>query len=587
MSWTQIYTPLGSLLLSALVASLPVVVLLGLLALLRVRAHLAALAGLGTAVLVAVLIYRMPASFALASAINGAAFGLFPIGWIVLCAIFIYDITVETGKFEIIKQSIASLASDRRIQVLLIAFSFGAFIEGAAGFGTPVAISAAMLIGLGFKPLPAAGLALIGNTAPVAYGALGTPLIALATVTGLPLKDLSAMVGRQLPFFSIIVPFWLVWVMAGWRAMRDVWPVCLASGLSFAVVQFFVSNFHGPWVVDIAGSIASVLSLMLLLRFWQPRSTWRFADEVANDADGVPPSDAPPAGDTRSGVVATEAVMPVLMESDIPGARSSSVQAVHAMPSPPSTRESMIAWMPWLILSILVFLWGLPQVKAALNSLSMIQIHVPHLDKRIMRAPPVVPQPKAEDAVFVFNWLSATGTGLLFSGIISGLLLGLSPLNLVRIFGGTLKRVRFSLLTIAAMLALGFTTRFGGLDATMGLAFASTGVLFPFFSPMLGWLGVALTGSDTSSNVLFGDLQQITAQQLGLSPVLAAASNSSGGVMGKMIDAQSIVVASVATGQQGGEGEILRYVFLHSLTLAALVGLLVLGQAYVWPGLVP
>jgi lactate permease len=547
MNWTQIYNPLGSLLLSALVASLPVVVLLGLLAFFHVKAHIAAIAGLVTSLAVAMLVYGMPAPLAIASAANGAAFGLFPIGWIVLCAIFVYDITVETGKFEIVKETIAGLASDRRIQALLIAYSFGAFIEGAAGFGTPVAISAAMLIGLGFKPLEAAGIALIGNTAPVAYGALGTPIIALAKVTGLPLETLSAMVGRQLPFFSVIVPFWLVWAMAGFKGMREVWPACLASGLSFAVVQFLVSNYHGPWVVDIAGAIASILSLVLLLKFWQPRSTWRFVHEKAEE---------------------------IKPQSIDPARRY-------------SRREALIAWMPWIILSSLVFLWGLPQVKTFLNGISAIEIPVPGLNKMVFRAPPVVPQPKAEEAIFALNWLSATGTGLLLAGVISGLLLGLNPARLLGIFGRTFWRVRWSLLTIAAMLALGFTTRFGGLDATMGLAFASTGFLFPFFSPLLGWLGVALTGSDTSSNVLFGNLQQVTAQQLGVSPVLAAASNSSGGVMGKMIDAQSIVVAGVATGQEGGEGEILRYVFFHSLALAALVGILVMAQSYWFPGVVP
>jgi lactate permease len=553
MGWTQIYNPLGNQSLSALVAALPVVVLLGLLAFLRVKAHIAAIAGLITSLAIAILVYEMPARLAIASAANGAAFGLFPIGWIVLCAIFVYDITVETGKFEVIKETIAGLASDRRIQALLIAFSFGAFIEGAAGFGTPVAISAAMLIGLGFKPLEAAGLALIGNTAPVAFGALGTPIIALARVTDLPLESLSAMVGRQLPVFSIIVPFWLVWAMAGFKGMREVWPACLVSGLSFAVVQFLVSNYHGPWVVDIAGSIVSIFCTVLLLKFWRPRSAWRFAHERAGEEEATPVSPA----------------------------------------RKQSRREALIAWMPWIILSAVVFLWGAPQVKTFFDGVSAVSIPVPGLDKMIFRAPPVAPElkpgeaPKAEEAIFVFNWLSATGTALLLSGILSGLLLGLSPARLLRIFARTLWRVRWSLLTIAAMLALGFNTRLGGLDATMGLAFAGAGFLFPFFSPLLGWLGVALTGSDTSSNVLFGNLQQVTAQELGVSPVLAAASNSSGGVMGKMIDAQSIVVASVATGQKGGEGEILRYVFFHSLALATLVGLLVMAQAYLVPGVVP
>ena len=539
MPWPQVYSPVaGNLFVSALVASIPVVVLLGLLAFFHARAHVAALIGLAVSLLIAVAVYGMPIPLALSAAGNGIAYGLFPIGWIVLCAIFIYDITVITGKFEIIRATIAHLASDDRIQALIIAFSFGAFIEGAAGFGTPVAISAAMLIGLGFRPLLASGIALIGNTAPVAFGALGTPVIALARVTGLPLEQLSAMIGRQLPFFSIIVPFWMIWAMAGWRKMLQVWPACLACGATFATVQFLVSNYHGPWVVDIAASMASILALLILLKFWQPR-------EIE---------------------------------------RQHQTEETIAKPSP---KEAMIAWMPWIILSAVVFVWGLPQVKTWLNNISLINITVPYLHNQVLRVPPVVGQPKAEEAVFALNWLSATGTGLLLSGIIGGLLLGLSPLKLLRIFGHTVWRVRYSLLTIAAMLSLGFTTRYAGLDATMGLAFASTGSLFPFFSALLGWLGVALTGSDTSSNVLFGNLQQITAQQIGISPVLAAASNSSGGVMGKMIDAQSIVVASVATGQEGKEGEILRYVFFHSLALAVLVGILVMMQAYWFPGMVP
>lgn len=542
MNWTQTYTPLGNLLLSALIAAIPVIVLLGLLAFFHMRAHLAALIGLASAMLVAIVVYGMPTKLAFAAAGNGAAFGLFPIGWIVLSAIFVYDITVETGQFEVVKQTIAGLADDRRIQALLIAFSFGAFIEGAAGFGTPVAVSSAMLIGLGFKPLQAACLSLIGNTAPVAFGALGTPIITLAKVTGLPLDQLSAMAGRQLPLFSLIIPFWLVWAMAGFKGMREVWPACLVSGASFAVAQFLISNYHGPWVVDIAGAIASIISLVILLKFWQPKQTWRFADEAS-----------------------------------IPSQRGE-----H-----PPVAVALRAWMPWIILSVMVFIWGLPQFKAWLNGISLPEFAVPYLDKAVFRAPPVVLQPKAEEARFTFNWLSATGTALLITGIIAGTMLKLSALKLARIFIGTFKRAQVSLLTIAAMMALGFVTRFGGLDSTMGLAFASTGWLFPFFSPLLGWLGVALTGSDTSSNVLFGNLQQVTAQQLGFPPVLAAAANSTGGVMGKMIDAQSIVVAGMATGQRGSEGTILRFVFFHSIALAVLVGIFVMMQAYWFPSMVP
>ena len=554
--WPQTYRPLGNLALSAFVAALPVAVLLGLLGLARARAHWAALGGLATALAIAMAVFRMPVGLAFVAAVSGAAYGLFPIGWIVLSAIFVYQITLETGKFEIIRKSVGSIAADRRIQALLIAFSFGAFIEGAAGFGTPVAISAAMLIGLGFKPLPAAGLSLIGNTAPVAFGALGTPILALAGVTKLPLDKLSAMVGRELPPFALIVPFWLVWAMAGWTGMMEVWPACLVAGASFALFQFLISNFYGPTLVDIISSMVSMLSLMVWLRYWQPRSIWKFASE-SEEPDGQPATAANP-------------------ENVSPSAADAS-----------GTRETLIAWMPWAILSVVVFVWGIPQFKNFLNNLSIVNITVPVLDKAVLRMPPVVPTPKAEDAVFTLNWLSATGTGLVLSGIVSGFLLGLGVRGLLRVFFHTLKKVSLSLVTIAAMLALGYTTRYAGLDATMGLAFASTGALFPFFSPLLGWLGVALTGSDTSSNVLFGNLQQISAQQLGISPVLASASNSAGGVMGKMIDAQSIVVAGVATGKQGNEGEILRYVFFHSLALAMLVGLWVLAIARLFPGLVP
>jgi lactate permease len=532
---------LGNLYLSALVAALPVVVLLGALAFFHVKAHWAALLGLAVSLIVAVAVYGMPAKIGLAAALNGAAFGLFPIGWIVLNAIFVYDVTIATGQFEVVKHTIAGLASDRRIQVLLIGFAFGAFIEGAAGFGTPVAICAAMLIGLGFKPLAAAGLALIGNTAPVAFGALGTPVITLAKVTGLNENLLSAMVGRQLPFFSVLIPFWLIWAMAGFGAMVEVWPACLVAGVFFAVPQFLVSNFFGPALVDIIAAAVSILATWVLLKFWQPKTHWRFEGESSGKENLVRPSPA----------------------------------------------EAFRAWMPWLVLSVLVFVWGLPQVKGWLNGFWNPTFNWPNLHNLVLKAPPLAARPTPEGATYSFNLLSATGTALLLTGIISGLLLGIKPGRLLGIFLQTVNRVKYSLLTIAAMLALGFTTRFGGSDASMGLAFASTGKLFPFFSAMLGWLGVALTGSDTSSNVLFGNLQKITAQQIGLNPILTAATNSSGGVMGKMIDAQSIVVAGVATGQQGQEGTILRYVFFHSLALAVLVGILVMVQAYLVPGIVP
>jgi lactate permease len=557
MTWTQVYTPVGNLYLSALVAAIPVVALLGALAFFHVKAHIAALMGLALALAIAILVYGMPAQMAGATALYGAAFGLLPIGWIVLNAIFVYDITVKTGKFEVVKDTIASLAGDRRIQVLLIAFAFGAFIEGAAGFGTPVAISAAMLIGLGFKPLAAAGLALIGNTAPVAYGALGTPIITLAKVTGLNEMHLSAMAGRQLPLFSLIVPFWLVWSMSGFRGMLEVWPACLVAGLAFAVPQFVVSNFYGPSLVDIIAAASCIIITYLFLKVWQPKNVWRFPGEREADLAAI------------------------AQRKSVGAAAAGGGHRQH------SFGEAFMGWMPWIVLSVCVFFWGLPAVKTWMNGIFNPTFEVPFLHNLVLKAPPVAAKVHPEAAKYSLNLLSATGTGLLLSGIIAGLWLKLSPATLLKVYGGTLKRVRFSLLTIAAMLALGFTTRYSGSDSTMGLAFASTGWLFPFFSPLLGWLGVALTGSDTSSNVLFGNLQVVSAQQIGMNPILAAASNSSGGVMGKMIDAQSIVVASVATNQHGKEGEILRYVFWHSLVLACLVGVVVMIQAYLLPGMVP
>jgi lactate permease len=522
------------------------VVLLGALAFFHMKAHLAALLSLALALLIAIFVYGMPYTTAFAAAGNGAAFGLLPIGWIILNAIFVYDITVKTGKFEVVKETIGGLAGDRRIQVLLIAFAFGAFIEGAAGFGTPVAISAAMLIGLGFKPLQAAGLALIGNTAPVAYGALGTPIITLAKVTGLNEMALSAMAGRQLPLFSLIVPFWLIVQMSGWRGMLEVWPACLVAGLAFAVPQFLMSNFHGPSLVDIVAAISCIAALYGFLKVWQPRTTWRFPEE-----------------------------------RDLPQVQHRS----HAFGA------AFMAWMPWLVLSVLVFIWGYGPVKAWMNTIAggifAPSWEVPYLHNLVIKAPPVAAKLTPDAAKYTLNYLSATGTGLLLSGIISGLWLGLGPGALLSTYWGTLKRVKMSLLTIAAMLALGFTTKSCGSDSTMGLAFASTGWLFPFFSPLLGWLGVALTGSDTSSNVLFGNLQVVSANAIGMNPILAAASNSSGGVMGKMIDAQSIVVAGVATGQHGKEGEILRYVFWHSLALAALVGVVVFLQHSFFSWMIP
>jgi lactate permease len=538
MHWSQVYAPVGGIGLSALIAAIPVVILLGLLAIWHVHAHFAALAALAAALGIAIFVYGMPAPLAFAAAGNGAAFGLLPIGWLILNALFIYQLTVETGQFAVLQRQIAGVSADRRIQALLIAYSFGAFIEGAAGFGAPVAITGALMIGLGFRPLEAAKLALIGNTAPVAFGSLGIPLVTLAPLTGLDLQALSAMIGRQLPFFSLLVPFWLVAAQAGWRGMIAVWPACLVAGGSFGLMQFLMSNFHGPWLVDIVSAAVSMFAVVVLTRFWQPR------DQPAPTSAANPETSSP----------------------------------------------AWKAWLPWIFLTGFVFAWGMPAVKNTLNAAFAPKIPVPLLHQAVERMPPVVPRPEAEPALYTFNLLSATGTALLLAGILTALCLGVGLSAAVRIYGRTLWRLRISLLTIAAMLALGFTTRFSGTDTTLGLALAGTGALFPFFSPLIGWLGVALTGSDTSSNVLFGNLQKVTAEQLGFSPILTCAANSSGGVMGKMIDAQSIVVASIATGgreDSPGPGTVLRSVFWHSIALAILVGVLVMLQAYVFPGMVP
>lgn len=540
--WAQTYDPLSSAVLSTLAASIPIVLLLGLIGFLHVRIHYAAIIGLAAALGLSIFIYKMPALLAGATALYGALYGLFPIGWIILNLIFLYQLTVRSGLFEVLKSSLGNLAPDPRIQVILIAFSFGAFFEGAAGFGTPVAITAAILIQLGFKPLMASGLSLIANTAPVAFGALGTPIIALSSVTGLDLHDLSAMAGRQLPFFSVIVPFWVVGAFAGLRGMMQVWPAALTAGVSFAVPQFLVSNFHGPWLVDIVSSLCSIAAVLCLLRVWRPKTIWKLDGDKAAEAQIAP------------------------------------------------TREKLIkAWTPWALLTLCIFLWGLPAVKRGLDKVSAPVYQIPKLHNQVVRTYPVVPKPTPEKptapekAEFKLNWLSATGTGILVSAILAGFFMGFSPRILATVYLETIWKVRFSLLTIAAMLSLGYVTKYSGADATLGLALASTGVLYPFFGTLLGWLGVALTGSDTASNVLFGSLQKISAEQLGISPTLMAAANSSGGVMGKMVDAQSIVVASTATNWYGHEGTILRYVFVHSIVLAAMVGILVFLQAYVYP----
>jgi lactate permease len=546
MVWQQVYNPLGNMALSTLLAAVPVVVMLVGLGFLHLKAHIAAAAGLASALIIAVFAFGMPAEMAGKAAFLGGLTGLLPIGWIVLNIIFLHQLTEQNGSFQVLQDSIAGITEDRRLQLLLIAFAFGAFFEGAAGFGTPVAVTAAILIGLGFSPLAASGLSLIANTAPVAYGALGTPIITLAKVHGYDVMAVSAMVGRQLPFFSLLVPFWLIWAFAGWRGMKQIWPAILVTGVSFAIPQFLVSNYFGPELVDVVAALCSMSALVLFLRVWKPAQIWTSVSLKGHEKDG---------GEGH----------------------------VAAAPTKHPRAAVIKAWTPWVILTVFVFAWGLPAVKNFLNGIFMPKFAIEGLHKLIEKMPPVVPKPTTEAAEYVLNLLSATGSGILLAAVVGGLVMGYGIPALVKAYGKTLWLVKFSLLTIVLMLALGTLTRYSGLDTTLGLAFAATGMFYPFFGTLMGWLGVALTGSDTASNVLFGGMQKVAAGQLDLSANLMGAANSSGGVMGKMIDAQSIVVASTATRWFNHEGDILRYVFFHSIALACLVGILVTLQAYVSP----
>jgi lactate permease len=556
--WQQQYDPLGNWPLSTLVAALPVLALLGLLASGRVSAWQAALAGLLTAIGAAVGVFGMPMDLALASAGFGAVFAIFRIIWLIVAAVFLYDIAVDTGQFEVMNASIVRLSADRRLQAVLVAFSFGAFIEGAAGFGAPVAISAAFLVGLGFDPFRAAVLCLIANTAPVAWGAIGTPILTLSKVTGLDVEALSGTSGRILPWMSVAIPFWLVVTLAGWRATMAVWPALLVIGGTFAAAQFVWSNYVGFELVDIIAAVASLLAGVVLLRLWRPRQIWRFAQD----------------GESENGLKFHEVL---------------------------GTGRVARAWMPFAFLTLAVLFWGLPEIKPLqtpavkmwMDAHASWKPEMPRLHKAIAKGQAVTghaeldPNTDFEAAVLEIVPVSSTGTAVFLAAVLSGLFLGVRPATLILLFAKTVRRLVPAIAAILAMLALGFVTKYSGMDAVLGLAFTRTGAtLYPIFGTLLGWLGVALTGSDTSSNVLFGNLQRVTAEKLGLSPILMASANTTGGVMGKMIDAQSIVVAAAATHENGREGAILRAVIGHSIALALLVGAIVWLYAHVFPGMV-
>ncbi len=541
--WLQNFDPLGNPLLSTLAAAVPVCTLFYFLAVRRTPAWRAAVYAFAVAVAIALAVFRMPAQMVAGAVAHGMVFGLFRIAWIVVAAVFVYDIAVESGQFEIIKRSIGEISSDRRLQVLLIAFAFGALLEGAGGGGAPVAVTGAMMIGLGFPPFETAVMCLIANSAPVAWGGMGNPVRTLAGVTGLPEADFSAMIGRILPLIVLILPFWLMRVLCKTRDVLAVWPGLLACGVTFAGIQFFWSNFMGAALVDIIAGIGTLLVLAFFFRkVWSPRKIWRY------------PGEAP---------------------------------APQVDPADPLTFPRIVkAWSPFLLLAAFVVLWGLAPVGRVLDSFSW-KPPVPGLHLQVKRTPPVVLKEYAEPAIFDVSWLSTPGTGTFIAGLIAGPMLGLSFKRTLGIFFRTIRNLRLSLIAIMAMLGLGYLTRYCGMDATMGMALAHTGAAFPFFGTMIGWLGVALSGTDAGSNALFGSLQQITANKLGLSPILMGAANSAGGVMGKMIAAQSLVIGCAVTGQQGQEGALFRAVMKHSIGLLILVGLLVMMYAYVFPGAIP
>jgi len=543
MKWVHNYSALGdSLVLTSIVVAIPIVFLLWALAVKKMKAHIAGFWTLVITFVITILVYKMPVSAALSAAGLGIVNGLFPIAWIVLTAVYLYNLTVESGYFEAMKGSISTLTDDRRIQALLVAFSFGAFLEGAAGFGSPVAITAAILIGLGFKPLYAAGICLIANTAPVAFGAIGAPVIAAGSVSGISDFVIAQAVGRQLPFLSVLIPLYLVVLMSGWKGAKEVMPAILVSGLSFALAQFFSSNYLGAYLPDILSSLVSLVCTAVLLKFWKPKNTWHFPDEK-----------------------------------------------VTLVTKKYSTQDTLRGWAPFVLLTIMVSIWGLPAFKSWVSEVGLYLnvAHWPGLDGVVYKGTPIVASPELYAASYKWDYFGSGGTAILITAIISCFILKVSPGRAVKVFANTVNQLKYSLLTIAIVIGFAYLANYSGLSYTLGLLMSSTGVLFPILSPVLGWLGVFLTGSDTSSNALFCKLQEVTAEQIGVNPVLTVAANSSGGVVGKMISPQSIAVAAAATALVGRESELLRFTIKHTIILLAAIVVIVAIQAYILPGMVP
>lgn len=543
--WHQIYDPAGNIWLSSLIASLPILFFFVALTVLRMKGYLAGSITVVLALLVSIFFFRMPIAMALAAAGAGFLFGLWPIAWIIVMAVFLYKITVRTGQFEIIRASVVSITEDQRLQMLLVGFSFGAFLEGASGFGAPVAITAALLAGLGFNPLYAAGLCLIANTAPVAFGAMGIPILVAGQVTGIDAFKIGAMAGRQLPFLSFLIPAWVILIMDGWRGVRQTWPAILVCGGTFAVTQFLTSNFIGPELPDITSALVSLISLTIFLKFWKPKNIFRFPGQ--------------------------EATLKVENHSFAQVAK---------------------AWSPFAILTVFVTVWSIKPFKALFArggnlAWTVINQPVPMLDKLVIKMPPIVNGPTPYASVYTFDWLSATGTAILLSAVVSILVLRMKPMDAIKTFGSTLDSLKMPIFSIGMVLAFANIANYSGLSATLALLLATTGVAFPFFAPFLGWIGVFLTGSDTSSNALFCNLQANTAHQIHVSSTLMVAANSSGGVTGKMISPQSIAVASGAVGLVGRESDLFRFTLKHSLMLAGLVGIITMLQAYVFTYMVP